>query len=132
MKKIAALSLGLLGFLSNPLGVVLAQTPVDIHVSPPNIGVNQAPATVLTNALKIIFILGATVVLFMFVAGAFQWITSGGEKEAVGKARGRIIAALVGLAILALSIVIMKIIGGIVGIDVFAPGSLPSLNSPPQ
>jgi hypothetical protein len=76
--------------------------------------------TVISNILKIIFIAGSIALLFMIVWGAFQWITSGGEKEGIGKARARIMHAIIGLVILALSGVIITVLGEITGITFFS------------
>jgi hypothetical protein len=89
----------------------------------PGIRVNQ----LISNALTIIFILAALAVLFMLVLGAFSWITSGGDKDSVGKARSRIVNALIGLAVLALAYFIARFVGQLVGIDIFNLRSLPTL-----
>lgn len=74
-------------------------------------GINQ----VLSSIINIIMAVGGVIFLFMIVIGAFQWITSGGDKEAVQKARSRITNAIIGIAILALSFVIVNVIGQITG-----------------
>ena len=69
----------------------------------------------ITNILKILFIIAIIVVLFMLVWGAYEWMTSGGDKESIGKARGRIIAALIGLAVLAVAFAIAVVAAQFVG-----------------
>lgn len=113
---------------------ILAQTApkgVGVQVGAPSIGINPSTGigTLLTNALTIIFIAAALAVLFFLVIGAFRWITSGGDKEAVGSARKTIVAALVGLAILALAAVIIVVVGQILNIDLFRIVRIPSLDS---
>ena len=54
-------------------------------------------------------------VLAFLVWGAFDWITSGGDKEAVGKARSKIINALVGMAVLAIAFAIFSLAGQFLG-----------------
>lgn len=49
--------------------------------------------------LELIFISAAILSFFNLLIGGLQWITSGGDKEGVEKARKKITAALVGLAI---------------------------------
>ena len=90
-------------------------------------GIYASPTQVLTSAFRIIFVVAALAVLFMLIMGAFQWITSGGDKEAVAKARGRIVNALIGLVILALAFVIVRVVGGVVNINLLG-GTIPSLN----
>ena len=53
----------------------------------------------------------------MLIWGAFEWITSGGDKDNVGKARNRIINALIGLAVLAVAFALFKVAGQFLGFD---------------
>lgn len=71
----------------------------------------------ISNIITIAFAVAVLVVLVMLVLGAFEWITSGGDKEAVGKARNRIINALIGLAILAIAFALANVAGQFVGLD---------------
>ena len=48
--------------------------------------------------------------LLYITIGAFQWITSGGDKQKVADARNHIIAAIIGLIIIALSFVIINVV----------------------
>ena len=57
-----------------------------------------------------------------------MWIKEGGDKEAVGKARGRILNALIGLVILGVAFVIVRVAGVIVGVD-FTNLVLPALDN---
>lgn len=95
-------------------------TGTSIIINPPS-GKGIAGGTPLTqlftNAITIVFIAATVLVLVMLVIGALQWILSGGDKEAVGKARSRITHALVGLVILALAFVILTVVGQIIGFN---------------
>lgn len=71
-----------------------------------------------TNFLGLAFIVALLVVLVMLIWGAFEWITSGGDKEAVGKARSRIINALIGLAVLAVAFALTRLAAQFTGLDV--------------
>ncbi len=64
------------------------------------------------------FIVAVILVLFMLIWGAFEWITSGGDKEAVGKARNRIINALIGLAVLAVAFALFQVASQFLGFDI--------------
>lgn len=74
-----------------------------------------------TKLINLIYVVGALAFLFMLIIGAFQWITSGGDKEAVSKARGRITSALIGLVLLALAFVIADFIGKLTGFTFYRP-----------
>lgn len=65
--------------------------------------------------IGLIFIV-ATILVFVFLVwGGIQWITSGGDKQATEAARNRITAALIGLAIVAVSWALMSIVGKFFG-----------------
>lgn len=123
MKKVAAVITSL-GFLASATSAFAAIT---IRITPTQgIPGGTSLGLILSNALTIIFVVAAFAVLFMLIIGAFQWITSGGDKEAVGRARGRITHALIGLAILALAFLIVTVVGQILNIDILS-GRIPSL-----
>ena len=53
----------------------------------------------LTNFINIALGAAGIIAFIMLLIGGIQWITAGGDKEAVEKARKRITSALIGLAI---------------------------------
>jgi hypothetical protein len=59
-------------------------------------------------------------------------IASGGDKDAIGKARGTIVNALIGLAILALAFFITVLFGQILNINILDFQELPTLNQAPR
>jgi hypothetical protein len=69
----------------------------------------------LNNLISIIYSLIVFIFLFMLIFAAFQWITAGGDKEAVAKARARITNAIIGLIILALAFFITRFTGQLLG-----------------
>lgn len=111
----------------------LALAPTSIEVNIKNVGVGLPAATelglIIGNAIRIIMMVALIAVLAMLIFGAFEWIISGGEKEKVASARGRITNSLIGLAILGLAFVIVTVAGKLVGVDVFNI-NLPSLDNP--
>lgn len=122
MKKVTALLATSASFLS-AASIALAQGDPRVTTIPPNTlpGVDPTRTnigTLIASALQIVFIAAALAVLAYLVVGAFKWITSGGDKDAIGKARGTIVNALIGLFILALAFFITVLVGMIVGIDI--------------
>ncbi|MBI3366135.1 hypothetical protein HY041_00710 [Candidatus Roizmanbacteria bacterium] len=67
---------------------------VDIGFKVPDIG------TVLTFLLRTFFVMSGIITILYLLLGAFSWITSGGNKENVDKAREKIQAALVGMILI--------------------------------
>ncbi len=127
MKKVLAGIATLIYLLSGTLAfaVITPQPTIsgggfNLSVTQPSQGIdpNASPSSVISNALTIIFSLAAFLVLVMLIIGAFNWITSGGDKEKIGKARDRIINALIGLALLALAFLIVRVVGMVLQIDI--------------
>lgn len=72
----------------------------------------------LPRAIGVAFIIGVLVFFAMFVWGAISWIASGGDKQALEAARGRITSALIGLVLLFASLAIIKLIETFFGISI--------------
>ncbi len=53
---------------------------------------------------------GVLVFLFILITGAIQWITSGGDKQALESARGKISNALIGIIILFAVFAVIRLI----------------------
>lgn len=88
---------------------------------------NASPGNLVSNGLRIMYILGGLAVLVFIVWGAFDWITSGGDKEKLSGAQKKITNSLIGLALLALSAFIVALFGDIVGINPLDMGTIPTL-----
>ena len=82
---------------------------------------NASLGGLISNIITILFIVGGIAVVIMVVLGAVQYILAGGDKEGLQKARNRIVHALIGLALLALSFVIIQTIGLLVGFNPLNP-----------
>lgn len=135
LRRISALATSSYIFASSLVGTVFAKDTT-INVVKPTTGVNGAPeaiAVIISQALKLAYGVALLLVLVFMITGAFNWITSGGDKEKVKGARGLIINALIGLAILALAVLITNVVARILNLgDVFnfvIPG-LPSPTDP--
>lgn len=122
MKKIAFLT-AISSFLTP--SVVLA---LEIEITPPGQGFKTLGDAV-SKILTLSFIVALIAVLAMLIWGAFEWIASGGDKEAVGKARNRIISALVGLAVLAIAFALFRVTGQFLGFGINDIGNI-NLNIP--
>ena len=112
MKKLALLTTALSPFLTAATALA-----AEINIPEPTKGYKSLGKFV-SNILTLAFGFAILVVLIMLVWGAFEWITSGGDKETVGKARGRIINALIGLAVLAVAYALAVVAGQFLGFDI--------------
>ncbi len=126
LKKISA------GIVSS-VAYIISSTPAfaqNIIIKPPTIDNKPVGYTDLgdfiNKSIGLIFIVAVITVLVMLVWGGMQWILSGGEKEAVGEARKRIINALIGLAILAVAFAIAQVAGTFLGFNILGNLPIPS------
>jgi len=67
-------------------------------------------ADILQFAIRFFFIFAGLAALIYLILGAFSWITSGGDKDAVSKAQQKIQAAIVGLIVLVLALALIVLI----------------------
>jgi hypothetical protein len=94
--------------------------------------------TILPTIITIAFIIGAVIFIFIFIAGAFGWVTAGGDKGKLEDARRKITHAIVGLVIMLLVWFMIQMVNLILGINIgmigfptnppgFEPGSCDNL-----
>lgn len=72
--------------------------------------------TVLTFVVRTFFVIGGVFALIYLLLGAFAWITSGGNKENVDKARDKIQAAIVGLILMLVILAVVALLESVLGI----------------
>ena len=90
-----------------------------INVGRPDSGVSSIGGLI-TGLINAAVIIAALLTFVFLIWGGIQWLTSGGDKAAYEAARGRITAALIGLAIVAAAYALMEIIGYFFGVDPFS------------
>lgn len=93
---------------------LLAQTPLPtIDTGIANIG-SLNLSKILSFFIKLFFAVAALTALLYLLLGAFAWITSGGSKESVEKAREKIQAAVIGIvmiiAVLAIAVTLEQFV----------------------
>lgn len=103
--------------VENVFGKITAPSPIQPLVAKGGAG---GISFILSRVVGLIYAVAALVFVFMVIFSAFQWITSGGEKEAVGKAQSRLTYALIGIVLLALTFVFANVVGQITGFTFFA------------
>ena len=126
LKKILYTFLHMLNFLT-----VFAQA--DISYAPVKLGfvIPQFDA-VLTFVIRLFFIVAGLIAIIYLLLGALSWITSGGNKESVDKAREKIQAALIGLILIFIVLAVIGVVEsmffpGNTGLGIFKPISFPKL-----
>ena len=89
---------------------------------PPLLGDNPDSVSylgkLLPSLVSLILVVGAVIFFFSLVMGAIQWISSGGDKQKLESARGRITSAIIGLVVLLAAFAIIRIIQDFFGIEI--------------
>lgn len=80
-------------------------------------GAEQAFASRVAILWRTAIILGGLAFLLYFIWGGIEWITAGGDQQKIETAQKKITQGIIGLAILAASLVIIQFIGQAVGIN---------------
>ena len=84
------------------------------HITP--VGPLSDPVTGLSTliivAVRLFLFLGFLAAFFYMMWGAFDWITSGGDKEGISKAQGKIRDAVVGLIAMVIVLSLVGIVAG--------------------
>ena len=95
-----------------------------------NIGVPQPTGMQITDvgrlissAISVAFIIAGILVFAFLVIGGIEWITSGGDKTKTEQARTRITNALIGLAIVAASYAVMRLVSYFFGLNILDAGT---------
>jgi hypothetical protein len=94
---------------SSPTYTPITGQNVNVPIVPPK-GFATDIGNVINFVLRIIMVIAVLLVFFYLVLGGIEWITSGGEKGKTEAARNKIVAAVVGLLILAGSFAILTLV----------------------
>jgi hypothetical protein len=111
MKLLADSELGTLEGLG-PLGKVNTSDPIWSFAT---------FTSVMSTGLAVLTVSGGIWFIIQIMAGTFQWLSSGGEKQALQNAQKRIMNAILGLFVVVFSYALIYIIGIIFGIDILSP-----------
>ena len=112
-----------------PKGPTIIVNQRDIGFKIPTLG------DILTFLIRAFFIVAGLAALFFLLLGSLSWVTSGGNKENVDKARDKITNALVGLilivAVLAVIVTLEQVVfGNNLCLGLSCPITIPSLLKP--
>lgn len=119
--KVAAATATVLAL--SPLSVLAASTDtINLKVTNSDFSAitNLKPSGFVTAAINLILIASAIIAFFFLLIGGVQWIFAGGDKEGTEKARKRITASLVGLAIVFSAYALVFIIQALFGVNILS------------
>ncbi len=129
MKKIASLLTTTGLFLTNPLSVFAQDDPeptfIDIQV-PDQVKITDF-GRLFSGAVSFLLLIAFILAFFYLILGGISWLTSGGDKANIETARNKIIAAILGLIIVAATWAIFQLIGGAIGFNILGGFDIPTL-----
>lgn len=67
------------------------------------------------------YVISGILLLLYLVYGGITWLTSAGDKEGLEKAKKTLTNAVIGIAILAVSFPVIKIVEIVLGVDILTP-----------
>jgi len=73
------------------------------------------------NLINLVLIAAVVIFFFLLLLGGIQWITSGGDKESLSKAKGKITSALVGIIIVFSAWAILNLVNHFFRINYSSP-----------
>lgn len=80
--------------------------------------------------LSVVMVAGVLILLYYLIMGAFNWLTSGGDKSKVEEARNKITTAIIGILLLSCVLAIVMFVQYILGIEVLYFGPLNPATNP--
>jgi len=102
--------------VSDPVGGI--DLPKDIPYAANSTDAENEIRAFVRGGIRVAFLIGLIGVMVFFSIGGIRWIFSGGDKQKVEQAKSMITAAIVGFAILALSYIILFLIGTFFGVEI--------------
>lgn len=78
----------------------------------------------ISNSLVVLTAVAGIAFVLWFLLGGLNWITAGGDKGKIDKAKGMMTNGAIGLIVIAVSYAITWIVGAALGIKVLEPGAV--------
>lgn len=87
-------------------------------------GSTSAVEKLISNVLVVLTVVAGISFVLYFLLGGLNWITAGGDKGKIDKAKGMMTNGAIGLIVIAVSYGITFIVGKALGIDILNPGTI--------
>ncbi len=104
--------------VGSAFGTITPPLPIAAFIGADPTGVGGI-SKFLSNLIALIYSIAAIVIIFMLVWGAFDWITSEGDKEKIASARNKIMSALIGFMLFGITFAIISVLGTFTGFTFF-------------
>ncbi len=109
----------LLADIPGTFGKIVAPSPIQEFIGTTDKTGAGAISAILTNLIRLIYSVAFIVLIFMILWGAFDWLTSEGDKEKLQNAQKKIIHAVVGIILFAIAFAVIQILGKFTGFTFF-------------
>lgn len=76
----------------------------------------------ISNVLTALTIVAGISFTLQFLLGGLSWITAGGQKDKVEKAKGMMTSGVIGLIVVVVSYSVVWIVGRAIGFNILTPG----------
>lgn len=87
-------------------------------------GSTSAIEKLISNVLVVLTVVAGIAFILYFLLGGLNWITAGGDKGKIDKAKGMMTNGAIGIIAITVSYAIVWIVGAALGLDVLNPGAL--------
>ncbi|MCE7897737.1 MAG: hypothetical protein DPW11_02465 [bacterium] len=87
-------------------------------------GSTSAVEKLISNTLVVLTVIAGIAFVLYFLLGGLNWITAGGDKGKIDKAKGMMTGGAIGLIIIVLSYSITWIVSAALGLNILEPGVL--------
>jgi hypothetical protein len=77
--------------------------------------------TLISNLIGALTVVGSILFVVYFILGAFEWISSGGDKGKLEHARNRMMYGILGMIIIVGAYSLLGLLSGIIGLDFLNP-----------
>jgi hypothetical protein len=81
------------------------------------IWINLTLQEIVSNLINLFLVVAFVVFLLLLLLGGIQWITSGGDKESLAKAKAKITSAIIGIIVVICAWAILSLIRGFFGLE---------------
>jgi len=79
---------------------------------------------IISNVLVVLTVVAGLSFILYFLLGGLNWITAGGDKGKIEKAKGMMTNGAIGMIVIAVSYAITYIVGKALGIDILNPATI--------
>lgn len=87
-------------------------------------GSTSAVEKLISNVLVVLTVVAGISFTLYFLLGGLNWITAGGDKGKIEKAKGMMTNGAIGLVVIAVSYAVTWIVGKALGLNILEPGTL--------